>query len=55
MESFLEGTGIGTGILVLARHSTSPFFVMGFFERGGGSRIICRGWLRTKILLMSAS
>jgi hypothetical protein len=34
-------------------HSTSPFFVMGFFEIG--SQTICLGWLQTVIFLICAS
>jgi hypothetical protein len=35
-------------------HSTSPFVVKGFFEIGSCGTI-CLGWLRTVILLISAS
>jgi hypothetical protein len=34
-------------------HSTSPIFVIGFFERV--SRTICPGWFQAVILLISAS
>jgi hypothetical protein len=35
-------------------HSTSPFFVMVFFEIGSG-KLFALGWLKTVILLISAS
>jgi ABC-type transport system involved in multi-copper enzyme maturation permease subunit len=35
-------------------HSTSPFFVMDFYQ-DRVSQTICHGWLLTAILLISAS
>jgi hypothetical protein len=35
-------------------HSTSPFFVMNFFEIGS-QELFARGWLQTMVLLFSAS
>jgi hypothetical protein len=36
-------------------HSTSPIFVMGFFDIGSQTISLSMGWLQTGILLISAS
>jgi hypothetical protein len=36
-------------------HSTSPFFLMGFFSKIRSHKLLCLGWLWTAILLISAS
>jgi hypothetical protein len=51
--SFFCGAGAWTQALHL-EHSTSPFFVMGFFEIGF-HKLFAWGWLQTVILLISVS
>jgi hypothetical protein len=50
---FFCGTGLELRVLTLS-HSTSPVFVMGFFQ-DRVSQTICPGWLWTTIFLISAS
>jgi hypothetical protein len=50
---FFCGTGVELRVFTLS-HSTSTFFVKGFFEVGS-RELFAPGWLRIAVLLMSAS
>jgi hypothetical protein len=55
VSSFLGGGVLGFALMAYTlSQSTSPFFVMGFFQ-DRVSQTICLGWLRTAILKFSAS